>query len=398
MEIEYFNGEKITISKKRDIENKNVSESVINEKYSKGEIRIVTEQARYQLTSIPEMVNSPDYILNPEFQRRHRWNNEQKSRLIESFIINIPIPPIFLYEKDYSTYEVMDGLQRLSAISDFYKDKFKLCGLEFWVELNGKKYSELPSLVKKGIDRRFISAVILLKETAKNEEEAKMLKQIVFERINSGGTKLEYQESRNAFYSGKFSDLCKRLSRDRYFCLLFNIPQPSEEELANGEPDDELQKNDMFKKMKDVETIVRFFAMRYVDSFDMNLKIFLDRFTEQANKLPDNVIKNYDVLFRTSIKFTYDLLGEYPFGVWKLKQGEWEFQKNPNMFIYDPIMCVLSQYVENRDGLLKRKDEIRNGLERLIKDNDIFRDGRKGSKSDVKDRIDKFNAFIQKYL
>lgn len=398
MEIEYFNGEKITISKKRDIENKNVSESVINEKYSKGEIRIVTEQARYQLTSIPEMVNSPDYILNPEFQRRHRWNNEQKSRLIESFIINIPIPPIFLYEKDYSTYEVMDGLQRLSAISDFYKDKFKLCGLEFWVELNGKKYSELPSLVKKGIDRRFISAVILLKETAKNDEEAKMLKQIVFERINSGGTKLEYQESRNAFYSGKFSDLCKRLSRDRYFCLLFNIPQPSEEELANGEPDDELQKNDMFKKMKDVETIVRFFAMRYVDSFDMNLKIFLDRFTEQANKLPDNVIKNYDVLFRTSIKFTYDLLGEYPFGVWKLKQGEWEFQKNPNMFIYDPIMCVLSQYVENRDGLLKRKDEIRNGLERLIKDNDIFRDGRKGSKSDVKDRIDKFNAFIQKYL
>ena len=398
MEIEYFNGEKIKISKKRDIENKNVSESVINEKYSKGEIRIVTEQARYQLTSIPEMVNSPDYILNPEFQRRHRWNNEQKSRLIESFIINIPIPPIFLYEKDYSTYEVMDGLQRLSAISDFYKDKFKLCGLEFWVELNGKKYSELPSLVKKGIDRRFISAVILLKETAKNEEEAKMLKQIVFERINSGGTKLEYQESRNAFYSGKCSDLCKRLSRDRYFCLLFNIPQPSEEELANGEPDDELQKNDMFKKMKDVETIVRFFAMRYVDSFDMNLKIFLDRFTEQANKLPDNVIKNYDVLFRTSIKFTYDLLGEYPFGVWKLKQGEWEFQKNPNMFIYDPIMCVLSQYVENRDGLLKRKDEIRNGLERLIKDNDIFRDGRKGSKSDVKDRIDKFNAFIQKYL
>ena len=92
------------------------------------------------------------------------------------------------------------------------------------------------------------------------------------------------------------------------------------------------------------------------------------------------------------------LLGEYPFGVWKLKQGEWEFQKNPNMFIYDPIMCVLSQYVENRDGLLKRKDEIRNGLERLIKDNDIFRDGRKGSKSAVKDRIDKFNAFIQKYL
>ena len=398
MEIRYFESEKISITKKKDIENKNVSDNVINDKYSKGEIRIVTEQARYQLTSVPEMVSSSCYNLNPEFQRRHRWNNDQKSRLIESFIINIPIPPIFLYEKDYSTYEVMDGLQRLSAIADFYNDKFKLSGLEFWVELNGKKYSELPSLVKKGIDRRFISAVILLKETAKNEEEAKMLKQIVFERINSGGTKLEYQESRNAFYSGKFSELCKKLSRDRYFCILFNIPEPSEREIENGEPDDELQKNDMFKKMKDVEAIVRFFAMRYINSFDMNLKTFLDRFTEQANKLSEKVIREYEELFKNTIKFAYDLLGDTPFGVWKLKNGLWDYQGRPNMFIYDPIMCVLSQYIEERDLLLNRKHEIRIGMDQLIKDNEIFRDGRKGSKSDVIDRIEKFDTFIQRYL
>ena len=78
------------------------------EKYKKGEVRIITEQARYPLNTIVNMVNSYDYILNPEFQRRHRWDASRKSKLIESFIMNVPIPPIFLYEKEYSVYEVME--------------------------------------------------------------------------------------------------------------------------------------------------------------------------------------------------------------------------------------------------------------------------------------------------
>ena len=87
----------------------------------------------------------------------------------------------------------MDGLQRLTALSEFYKDVFALEGLEYWKELNGKKYSELPSEVKSGIDRRYLSSIILLKETASNKEKANEMKQLVFERINSGGVKLEYQ-------------------------------------------------------------------------------------------------------------------------------------------------------------------------------------------------------------
>jgi hypothetical protein len=69
----------------------------INTKYVKGEVRIVTEQARYPLNTVAAMVDSKDYDLNPEFQRRHRWDNQKKSRLIESFIMNVPIPPVFLY-------------------------------------------------------------------------------------------------------------------------------------------------------------------------------------------------------------------------------------------------------------------------------------------------------------
>ena len=113
------------------------------------------------------MIDSGNYELNPDFQRRRRWNNEKKSKLIESFIMNVPIPPIFLYENDFSHYEVMDGLQRLTTIYDFYTDKFELEGLQLWRELNGRTYSSLPEKVKKGIDRRYLSSIILLQGKCK---------------------------------------------------------------------------------------------------------------------------------------------------------------------------------------------------------------------------------------
>ena len=211
---------------KRYIDNTTKTDEEINEKYLKGEVRIVTEQARYPLSTIKDMFNGKDYILNPDFQRRLRWDRIKQSKLIESFIINVPIPPIFLYEKDYSVYEVMDGLQRITAIKEFYEDKYALEGLEIWPELNSKKYSSLPEQVRKGIDRRYISSIILLKETAKDSEAAKALKQLVFSRINSGGAKLEDQEYRNALYPGPFNDLTIELARNQTFCDIFDIPLP----------------------------------------------------------------------------------------------------------------------------------------------------------------------------
>ena len=111
-----ISGETFTFQDKLPIFLVTLSDNEINEKYKKGEIRIVTEQARYPLDSIETMLDSKKYLLNPEYQRRKRWDNARKSRLIESFIMNVPIPPIFLYEIEYSIYEVMDGQQRLKEI------------------------------------------------------------------------------------------------------------------------------------------------------------------------------------------------------------------------------------------------------------------------------------------
>ena len=169
-----------------------ISDEEINKKYLAGEVRIVTEQARYPLDTIMGMIDSGKYELMPSFQRRHRWNAVKKSRLIESFIMNVPIPPIFLYENEYSHYEVMDGLQRMTTIYEFYQDKFALTGLEQWAELNGKVYSALPEKIKQGIDRRYLSSIILLHESAKDQQKAQEMKQLVFERINTAIGELYY--------------------------------------------------------------------------------------------------------------------------------------------------------------------------------------------------------------
>jgi hypothetical protein len=224
----------------------------LNSRYAKGETRIVTEQARYPLVGILSMLNEEvegdagvmerRYKLDPEYQRRHRWTDDRKSRLIESFLMNVPVPPVFLYEFDLARFEVMDGLQRLTALRDFYNNEFALTGLQYWSELDGRKYKELPSKVREGINRRYISSVILLKETAASEEQATRLKKIVFERLNSGGVTLSNQETRNAVYNGPLNKLCIELSSNEKFRMMWRIPlDPNPEEKDADEEIDETQ-------------------------------------------------------------------------------------------------------------------------------------------------------------
>lgn len=400
MSDKLFNNEPLTLFDLDTLSNTNKSLDAINEKYTKGEVRIVTEQARYPLNTILGLVESDDYILNPEFQRRHRWDNDRKSKLIESFIMNVPIPPIFLYEAEYSVYEVMDGLQRLTAISQFYKDEFKLQNLEEWSELNGFMYSNLPEQIRKGIDRRYISSIILLQETAKSEKEANRLKQLVFERINSGGEKLKAQEIRNALYPGKLNSLSIKLARDPYFCKLWNIPEPDQNEIETNEPRPEVINNVLYKDMSDAELCLRFIAYRQIDKWQGNtMEIFLDEFLKAGNQeFNDQILNHLEDLFRKTTKLAYDIFENKAFWLHRTREGIWFHNQRPTKILYDPIMQVLSGLLDKREILLDKKDEIVRKTEQFHKDNIELFKGRDTNKTKVSERIKLLKEFFNQFI
>ena len=172
--------------------------------------------------------------LRPFYQRRPRWDATRQSRLIESFIMNVPVHPLFVYESDLAKYEVMDGQQRITALQEFYSNNLWLRGLEQWPELNGRTYVKLPSEIKKGIDRRAISYTVLLAESAETTEEKTLLRQMVFERLNTGGVKLSQQEIRNCLYQGSFNHLLFQLARYEAFRVAWGLPKFSESELKGS--------------------------------------------------------------------------------------------------------------------------------------------------------------------
>lgn len=392
-----FNKEKLDFSYPTGNSN-TYTDEVINQKYAKGDVRIITEQARYPLSTIPEMVHGKNYELNPEFQRRHRWSATKKSRLIESFIMNVPIPPIFLYEDKFSHYEVMDGLQRLTAINDFYNDNLILEGLEEWPELNGRKYSTLPELVKKGVDRRYLSSIILLQETAKSELEAQILKQLVFERINSGGEILEPQESRNAVYNGPLNQLCIKLARNEYFCKAWDIPAPELDEDGNEIITKDLLNNELFKKMGDVELVLRFFAYRQRDELHKGrLRDYLDLYLKYGNLYEESVLNKFEKLFEDTIELIYKIFGEQSF--WLLrKRKDWSWYRRATTAVYDPMMYVFSQKLDKSEELLSKKQIFLSQIENFYKTHNESFEGRNTNPSILSERNRLFEEFVNSVL
>ena len=399
-----FPDEYIDDAPTRGVLNADFPDSDINSKYAKGEVRIVTEQARYPINSIANIVEDPSYTISPEYQRRHRWDQERKSRLMESLIMNVPIPPIFLYEYDYSKYEVMDGLQRLTAIHEFYRNRFELTGLVEWPELNGRSYETLPSKVREGIDRRYLSSVILLKETAHSEEDALRLKQLVFERINSGGVRLSPQESRNALFDGPLNQLCIRLSKHPALCRLWGITAPESEELDGELPSEERIRNEDFRKMTDVELVLRFFAYRQKHRLHRSgeaLGAYLDRYLRKGNMFPQVTLDSIGDLFVRTIEFSEELFGYRSFFLFRKRARDgndhWSWRESPATTVYDPLMLVLSEMLPLGETLIQRAGRIQRDIEELYREKYAIFEGRNVNPSALQQREVRYRAFLQNY-
>ena len=396
--MELFNFEKnILIFQKGN--SMKLSDDAINEKYEKGEARIITEQGAIKLSLVTGVFNSANYQLKPKYQRRITWDSQKRSKLIESFIMNVPVPPVFVYETEFNQYQVMDGLQRITAVIDFYNDKYELEGLLEWSELNGRKYSQLPQKIKEGIDRRQLSVITLLKESSKNLAQEETMKKMVFERLNTGGVTLEDQEIRNALYDGPFNDLCFALSKNSSFRKLWlitpDIESVSDEFLESYDDALAYAKNKLYKRMYDVELVLRYFSMRHIDNFSGKLSLFMDLCLRQGNQYTSEQLQLLSNTFEKAIKMADNFFAEKAFCQYTIIRGKYAWT-SPQKMIYDPLMLALSQLYS-----CPQQMNIDNKIEYLqsfyCKYSDAF-DGKKQGKSDIKNRTELFHELLKEII
>jgi Protein of unknown function DUF262 len=359
-----------------------VPEESLQQKYARSQLRVVRETKDYTLDYLRHALApaKPLIDISPSYQRRLRWSRKKRSLLIESFLLNIPIPPIFLYERDYNEYEVIDGRQRLQAVNEFLANNYSLTGLSYWPELNGERFNNLPVVIQKGLLRRSLPAVVLLAETMSPDTDEVDVRTVLFDRLNTGGEKLNPQELRNALYAGPFNEMLIRAARAPVFTQTWNIPAYTKGE--ETEMPEELEKNTLFRTMADCELVLRFFAIR--DAILANrkgsLRRILDRFTKEHARDKEEQAKQFEQEFLNVLGVLYRTFDEEPF---KLPKSY-----RPSRPLYDALTVALS--LERDYDPLPNKQNIQASLQRALgkKEQYDILVGRGNTISAVRDRVD----------
>lgn len=214
----------------------------------------------------------------PEIQREYVWDNGRASRLIESLILNIPIPPLYFAETPEARFHIIDGHQRVRSIVRYLEDDYGLTGLRVLSEYKGLRFQELPAKEQRFLRTRSLRVVII----AHNSHPS--MKFEVFERLNTGGIVLNAQELRNSLYRGRLNELLHELAKDKSFrnCIGTRTPRP---------------------RMVDEELVLRFLAFRdRLDEYRPPLTRFLNKFMDD-NKNPDDAwLKERAASFRQTMK------------------------------------------------------------------------------------------------
>jgi hypothetical protein len=220
----------------------------------------------------------PKLILNPDFQRKYKWDkdgNVRASRFIESCLMRIPIPACYFAENEENFHNVIDGVQRITTIRNFFNDEFALEGLTIYEELNGKKFSELGDL-RGALESTTMRCVVLRKENPKE------LVHEIFARLNQGAVKLSDQEIRHAIYPGTLDSLLGELSEIEFIA-----------EFQNSKKKDDRSNE---------ELVLRFFAMDdNLDNYNNKLSEFLDNYMSANQNIEVEAAQGLKVRFENSL-------------------------------------------------------------------------------------------------
>jgi hypothetical protein len=329
---------------------------------------VKTQSMEYDLTTIKNRIESGRIKLDPDYQRLHRWDNVTSSRLVESLLLNIPIPLIYLsqdidldedVEDNAPFYSVIDGQQRLRAIVGFLNNELVLEGLTILDDLNGMKYKDIPAFLKRRLEDRTISCLRIDSTLDKD------VKFEIFERLNTGSIELTAQEIRNATYRGPFNDLIKKLAKNEDFRVNTNMTNARE------------------SKMFDTEVVLRYFALvngRYL-AYEPLMKTFLNNAMSDFSEEGKDVLRSIEEQFVCAMSDIRTVLGINPFA--KLKPGSNDvdgilYASKFNAAVYDAVVIAL----DNLGGIRGASNNARESLI-LLFDNQEFQDAISGSVTDV---------------
>lgn len=255
----------------------------------KPDDRPVTSQSSdWTISALRDKLDRGHLDLQPKFQREYVWESrpELPSRLIESLLLEIPIPPIYFGKVAEGRLEMIDGQQRLKTLVDFVSNKFPLRKLHSMASLNHKFFKDLTkSQQEKILDSPIRSIVI---DAAGNTD----LRYEVFERLNRGSMMLNEQELRNCVFRGPFNELLAELEKDLYW------------RKAKGGDTPE-------KRFKEREMILRFFAFaNRLSSYTGSLKRFLNEYVGQYAPREPQELKAHTTLFRQTMQNIYAVFGD----------------------------------------------------------------------------------------
>lgn len=337
------------------------------------ERKLVTQAYDKSVSDLIALMNDEEIILNPEYQREYIWDNKKASLLIESILLNVPIPVIYTSEEEDGKWSVIDGLQRLYSLQRFFLNEFKLTGLEVLTELNKQTFKDLNPKAKRIIKNGIIRIILIFKES--NPE----IKYDIFMRLNRGAVKLSEQELRNCLYRGKLNDLLKSLRQDKRYLTILGLTKPH-------------------KRMADSELILRYLALSEninrsdftLKTYPGKMKTFLNDYLDSNRNPGEDKLTELKTRFLTTLEKVNDIFGKNAF---RKIYTDGTFDKALNRSIMDSVMIGFENH--ERKLLTSRKEGIIKLLMHLVNKDTKFADSISVATSDKKKIQDRLRIFSE---
>lgn len=331
--------------------------------------KLATHPYDFIVRSLHDQIIDNTLILADKYQRRQVWKNVTCSRLIESLMMNVPIPVCYFAELEAGQYSVIDGQQRLAAIHRYINNEYSLSGLKVKPELNGKRFFQLDPENRRLILSRTIRCIVILKESHPD------IRFDVFERLNTSSSQLSTQELRNCIFRGELNDLIRKLSENADFQYIRGVHEPD-------------------LRMKDNEMILRFFAFyEILPRYRGNLKKFLDDYQKDGMKRNKNDLDDLEKLFLRVIEDVKIVFDKNAFKKYDSQKKTWE--NSVNRAIYDAVMVCFAN--ANSNEIRSNKNLIYEGLKDLCNSNKEFKAATESATKDrlkVKNRISQFRDMM----